>query len=507
MTNIVPQDDMPDLVPEHDLPEAVKLKESPFKAALTSGLEAAKNTLGTAIEPGLNLLSGMVAKPVSDIAGLAATGREMISPTGGNPTQFKNDIQNALTYQPRTDAGKLGAEYNPLALLGKGVGTVAQGTGNLLRGNAAGDTAQGMIGNAVQEALPTALPLAAGKLPLPTRPVPANVQTARAAGLKVTPSEGNGGFVSKTLEGLSGEPKLAKSMSVKNSPVVNDMIAEDVGLPKGTELSREVLYDNISESGKAYQVVRNAGRLGVDKQYKADLSAVAKEYETAAKDFPGDKHPVLKVVENADVNSFDANSAMSKIKTLREDAKEAFAQRNSSVGRATLDVANAIEEQLGRFLQRKSMFGDEASKTALKNFQDARVKIAKNYAAIKALNDSTGDINPQAYAKMLEKGVPLSGPAKTIGEMAQAFPRSMQKPDRIKATGPSFFDFSAGALSHEWPLAFARPLTRGALASTPGQALTHSRALSNLLKLQANPAVTAGEIGYGNKSLADILNK
>jgi hypothetical protein len=76
----------------------------------------------------------MVAKPISDIFGLAATGYDAIrGDKDGDPTGFRNEIQRALTYEPRTNAGRLTAEYNPLALLGRGVNAV----GSFVEGNIA----------------------------------------------------------------------------------------------------------------------------------------------------------------------------------------------------------------------------------------------------------------------------------------------------------------------------------------------------------------------------------
>ena len=73
------------------------------------------------VEAGAQMLSGAVAKPVSDIAGMAAMAKDAITGAGseGDAGGFKEQVQSDLTYQPRTDAGKATAKYNPLALLGQ----------------------------------------------------------------------------------------------------------------------------------------------------------------------------------------------------------------------------------------------------------------------------------------------------------------------------------------------------------------------------------------------------
>ena len=58
----------------------------------------AENIAGGAWEPAAAMLSGAIAKPVSDVAGLAAVGKEMVSPTpgGGDPEGFKRYVQESL---------------------------------------------------------------------------------------------------------------------------------------------------------------------------------------------------------------------------------------------------------------------------------------------------------------------------------------------------------------------------------------------------------------------------
>ena len=109
--------------------------------------------------------------------------------------------------------------------------------------------------------------------------------------------------------------------------------------------------------------------------------------------------------------------------------------------------------------------------------RQARARIAKSYAADKALNPITGEINPQEYARMLHKRVPLSGAGKQMAELAGSFPRSAMKPTHIP-TGPQYGDVlmallraKGGNILKELPYLFARPAARGALASKAGQAI------------------------------------
>jgi hypothetical protein len=105
------------------------------------------------VEAGAQMLSGMFAKPISDIAGLAAMGYDLArGDKSGDPAGFKEEVQRSLTYEPRTKAGQLTAEYNPLALIGKGVDWVGQQAESNIAGPNAGPFEQG-LGAGAREAI------------------------------------------------------------------------------------------------------------------------------------------------------------------------------------------------------------------------------------------------------------------------------------------------------------------------------------------------------------------
>ena len=101
------------------------------EAADSSLAGRAKNLYGGAVEPILSTLTGALAKPISDVAGLAATGYDVATGNkDGDPAGFKREVEDALTYAPRTDYGKA-----TMGLLGaaadKTVGATARATGRM----------------------------------------------------------------------------------------------------------------------------------------------------------------------------------------------------------------------------------------------------------------------------------------------------------------------------------------------------------------------------------------
>lgn len=67
----------------------------------------------------------------------------------------------------------------------------------------------------------------------------------------------------------------------------------------------------------------------------------------------------------------------------------------------------------------------------LQNFRDARQLIAKTYTAQNALNVTSGNIQGNKLAAMLQRGKPLSGDIRTAAEFASQFPKAAQSVDAM----------------------------------------------------------------------------
>jgi hypothetical protein len=175
------------------------------------------NIYGALNETMLQAGSGMIAKPVAEVAGLAALAKEAMFGGGGDPKGFRDEVQNRLTYSPRTMAGAAVAEspFNPLNIVGNVVGGAANLVGNLVGGNQSGDTLQGMLGNAAREAVPQGLGLLGAKRPdLITRPIlyPVNKAIDAAAYIKNHVRPGPG-YIMNQAAGGAGSAEAARVMA------------------------------------------------------------------------------------------------------------------------------------------------------------------------------------------------------------------------------------------------------------------------------------------------------
>lgn len=442
-------------------------------------------------ETALQLGTGLAGSVAGGLSGLGNLATNALGLTDRNPADTVAKVSDALTYEPRTAPGRWMAEgvAKPLELYAHGADWAGRKATDAATAIGLPAPAAASVGTAVNtgiQAAPMALGPIAKAIPRESAaavaarakaaalagPADAKLAAAREAGLVVPPGMANGGIVSRSIEGLSGEPKVAKLASKKNAPTINDLIRKDVGLPDDVPLSREALANVRKEAGEAYEFVKSTGRVATDARYQADLHSIVKSYDTAAKDFSHrSENPFQKTLDGLRVKEMDAASAVEEVKLLRADADKAYRTGDKQLGKAFKDAGQALDDQLDRHLRRVAIENgqDPAIATGVADYRAARQRIAKAYAADKALNDATGNIDAAVYAAAKKKNAPLSGKAKQVADFASAFPRAAQRVERVGATGPTYMDLLAAAVSKEALLAGARPLARSALLSSPVQ--------------------------------------
>lgn len=490
----------------------------------------AANVFGPA-EAVANMATGMVAKPLGDLAGLAATGKELISPTpgGGDPEGFRKSVQDRLTYQPRTEVGKNAAEYNPLAVVGKGVGAAADAAGNLVGGGAAGDTARGAAGNLTREAFQQAPGFIAPALKKPiaarvasqeaklaaeqaeNAPRDANVAKAREQGYVLPPAiAGVKGPLSSFFSAEAGGTKLDYGASFKNQRVTNSKVKKELGVPGDKALSVEALEDVRNKYSKPYEDVKTAvPTLKTTKAFKDSLENPNSYFAEAKKEFP--EYFKNKEVENLtstlSKDTFSSKAAIQLQKKLRSDGNtnmKAFDDvSKQALGEAQLNAAKAIDNLIDENLAMQAPPGVKNFQSKLAtNLAEARKRIAQTYAVQGALNDATGNVSAQALAKLWEKNGSLTGGLKDVAEMHGAFEKQMRNVDKLPGTASesiSNMDVAKATL-----LGATGHGLLGA-ASTAGRAAIKPVLLSDWYQAMNVKPPTYG-MGMGTKTL-DYLSK
>ena len=112
-----------DLVPDNNKRKKAPIGNSDPYADLVPVNGYFQNMLAASgfIEPVAAMATGAIAKPLSDVAGLAAIPLHAAGLIQTDPTAIKDSVQRGMTYEPRTQLGQNLTEYNPLALIAKGV--------------------------------------------------------------------------------------------------------------------------------------------------------------------------------------------------------------------------------------------------------------------------------------------------------------------------------------------------------------------------------------------------
>ena len=438
------------------------------RADMTAGL-ASMGADPNSLAFGAGKLGGEIAGTLG-MGGAIANVAGRVLPAGAAPAI------EAIRTAGMSSGGVGGAAGAGLRALGGGVNGAASaglvdpetaGTGALIGAAAPGVLqAAGKVGQAIGNVI------RGGNQ---TPEMAAAVGAARGQGYVIPPTQAKPSLANRILEGFSGKITTAQNASAKNQTVTNRIAAEALGLPKDTAITVDALKTLRTGAGQAYDAIGQAGAITPGAGYSQALDKIAAPYLTAAQGFPSAKvSPVVDLVESLRSPTFDASSAVAKIKELRSAADDAFRTGNTDIGRASKAAATALEDTIEAHLK------STGAAQMLQDFREARQLIAKTYTVEKALNPSSGSVDARKLASQLNRGKPLSGGLKDAADFANRFPKAAQTVEgmgSLPQTSPLDW-VPAGALS----MATSNPLMMAGVAARPGaRALTLSDLVQNRL--------------------------
>lgn len=453
-------------------------------------LNRTADTLYGSGEAGLNLVTGAIAKPVSDVAGLAALGKELVAPTpgGGDPQGFVEDVRSRMTFEPRTPSGQAIAKYNPLALTGRGIdyigGKVGQAAENVTAYSGLPPDVSSGIGRGVHEAFNQAPGILGAKFSsvreasLPSRQAAMDIvrgenlpkdtirDLAQSRGI-ITPVEENN-WVSRVL----GATNINRIASESAADVGTRLIAKELGIPEGVAMTPDELASGRNAKGKVYdKVVEEGDKLKhtvekptaegvvlseegiplvpksmkseevsgfkVDDQYKARMreliTPIAEKLESNPKTFSSLRESLGLLSENLDKDVIAPRIAVDAISQLRNDARAGINSEDNSIranAKVSLGIADELESMIDRNL---TQVGKSDLVTEL---QDARRHIAKSHQIEEVLMpDGKVDLR-KLYNKSVGTG--STGAIKEMADYAGAFGRGVQRdptPPNILSAG------------------------------------------------------------------------
>lgn len=461
-------------------------------------------------ETALSLGSGAIATPVAGLAGLAAT---VIPGMSGADTV--NKVQNALTYQPRTQEGKdiTGAISYPFQKLAQGA--------DWLGGKVAEETGSPALGAAVNTGV-QAIPLIAGKVVGKAGDVKApsmqDVAGAEAqkAGYTLLPSQARPTIINKFLEGFSGKLSAAQKASEKNQVVTNKLVRQAIGIPKDEPITTDALNNIRMQAGAAYRAVKESpDPIVATPEYLQKINALGGDFKTAAKEFPDllKNDDIDNLISSLSIKQMSPTAAVELVKKLRIDATanlRAFDKpEKQALGFAQRAAADAVDGLVEQNLLK------QGKPDLVKNYRQARQTIAKSYDIESALNDSTGNVSARFFGRLLDKKKPLTGELRDIAKFYKAFPKAAQNIEKIGSQpGISPLDYATGGMAsllsgHPGLLAAiaARPFIRSLIMSKPYQKAfvnpTAQRLGQTIIRgarnAQGNPITQMIEMGAENQ--------
>lgn len=336
-----------------------------------------------------------------------------------------------------------------------------------------------------------------------TRVTTRAAEEAHVAGYSLPPSY-VGGPVRTSLQEVSGGPKLDKEFAKTNAEISDNLAKLSLGLHPSEELSEATFATLKDEAYKPYEKVRELGELPADGQYIKDVMGAGGRFADRGESFGGSRFPEIAAEKQPYYQEkFDASHALDEIRMLRKLSRDNLKQYNptaNALGMTQREIANAIENRIERH-------ATEIGKVDLvQELRDARTQLAK-IAAVEDSIGTGGHVRAADFARMLDKGMPLTDSLRTIAETAQHFPRAVQELTHGDTGAFSAVDYllgGSGILSGNPAVAvpvLARPISRWALKTENAQKAMisdlrkkPSRAREEAMRVarEAGKTVTAG---------------
>ena len=423
----------------------------------------AEEATGAVVEPIMKMGSSLIAKPVSEVAGIAAMFSDYLGKKDGDPKGFQKYVQESLTYQPRTVAGA--SKYNPLNAIPEAIGSATNAVTapvmGALRGDSAADSARGMAVNALGEAVPQALGFVGVKnAPLIIK------RTGEAVGGVASDVAKSSKFVKKTaIEAASTSDwqraaaidaaKLARKNDIVMNPALvnptapnklrmaatggsdvfdtaasinnknrwNNMVREELGLSKSTPLNETTYKAQLTKAAAPYEKAAELGQLApvtdvIDAIRKIEVPEILIPGEQSAGKVARTSDQIINQIENGMTGA----EALKTVKDLYREAKITRQAMNNGkdVGSVAIDAMRAktaLAKEMEKLLE--ANITDPAWKKA---FGESRKKMSQIYTLRDATNLATNQIDPKVLARELEGPNFLTGAAKEMGQIAANFP-------------------------------------------------------------------------------------
>ena len=374
-----------------------------------------------------------VAAPIAAMYGELTNPAPQGSPEARAAGEALATKARAQFYQPRTQTSQ--QIMNAIAPVMEAAGAVpsvnalqlAQGAGPAIR--AVGDVRAAQMGQYAARnemlAAPAKAALQAERVAESTRNAPRieAAQAARKYDIAVNPAEANPTKGNKVKAVLAGNKGLDAQFSLDNIQKFNAAAAKEMGLPENTPLTKPAFTEARNLASGPYRAIEQLPVLEAPvevlnkiEKFKGDPTLIGGAATNAE---------IIKLVDDAQAHvlaGMAGDQILKNIRQMRSKAQRTYKANGSTpdqidVADARMGIANALEDLIDSNIQDPKLLND---------FRKARVAMAKTYAYEAATDLNTGNLDPQAIAKITAASHQLTGTIADIGKIAGNFPTVSQ---------------------------------------------------------------------------------
>jgi hypothetical protein len=248
-------------------------------------------------------------------------------------------------------------------------------------------------------------------------------QAARKYDIAVNPAEANPTTGNKVKAVLAGNKGLDAQFSLNNVEKFNAAAVKEMGLPDNTPLTKPAFTEARNLASGPYRAVEKlpvleapSDVLSKINKLKGDESLIGGATANAE---------ITKLVDDAQAHisaGMAGDQILKNIRQMRSKAQRTYKANGATpdqidVADVRMGIANALEDLIESNIQDPKLLSD---------FRKARVAMAKTYAYEAATDLNTGNLDPQAIAKITAASNNLTGTIADIGKIAGNFPSVSQ---------------------------------------------------------------------------------
>jgi hypothetical protein len=262
----------------------------------------------------------------------------------------------------------------------------------------------------------------------------ATVRAAQEKGYVLTPGSVSPEGKNVLSERIAGKTNVEQIASVKNQAVTDKLARNAVGIDEIAPLTSENMQAiRASEYVKGYEPIKQIGAITTDANYLDDLINIESKYIGPNRSFKDAVPPeVERLINIYAVNDFNSADAVNALKVLKEDGRAAIKSGDKALGNAQLEIATAIENQIGRTLE---AIGTPEAVAKLDQFKASRQRMAISHTIEAAIREGGGSVDAKKLAADIQSGKYMSGDLRTAAEFANVFPRVNQRAGAIGTPG------------------------------------------------------------------------